>query len=219
LPASKAERQALAETIGADGFSLLAALADPATPAWLREVPALETLRRVWIQQFYAPAGPVQWRSNDDLPPAALLIQSPHDVQARYGIKRTTTWTGYKVHLTETCEEDLPNLITHVATTDATVPDTELLEPIHAHLAERDLLPAEHQVDAGYIDAGILVAEALVHHVDVLGPVRVDTNWQARQGQGFAAECFEIAWEAKCVTCPEAQAQRLLEGAAGSSGP
>jgi transposase len=194
--------QLLFETIGADGFSLLAALEDPATPAWLREVPALEILRRVWIQQFYAPASPVQWRSNDDLPAAALLIQSPHDVEARYGVKRTTTWTGYKVHLTETCEEDLPNLITHVATTDATVPDTELLEPIHAHLAERDLLPAEHQVDAGYIDAGILVTAALVHHVDVIGPVRVDTNWQARQGQGFAAECFEIDWEAKCVTCP-----------------
>jgi transposase len=42
LPASKAERQALAETIGADGFSLMAALADPVTPAWLRQVPALE---------------------------------------------------------------------------------------------------------------------------------------------------------------------------------
>ena len=56
LPAGKAERQALAETIGADGFSVLAALADSATPTWLREVPALETLRRVWIQQFYAPA-------------------------------------------------------------------------------------------------------------------------------------------------------------------
>jgi transposase len=148
-----------------------------------------------------------------------LLIQSPHDVEARFGVKRTTTWTGYKVHLTETCEEDLTNEVTHVATTDATVPDTELLEPIHAHLAERDLLPAEHQVDAGYIDAGILVTEAFVHHVEVLGPVRVDSNWQARQGQGFAAECFEIDWEAKCVTCPEAQAQRLLEGAGGSSGP
>jgi transposase len=94
LPESRAERQALAETIGADGFSLLAALADPATPAWMREVPALEILRRVWIQQFYAPAGPVQWRSTDDLPPATLLIQSPHDVEARFGIKRTTTWTG-----------------------------------------------------------------------------------------------------------------------------
>jgi transposase len=64
LPASKADRQALAELIGADGFSLLAALTDPATPPWLREAPALEILRRVWIQQFSAPDGPVRWRSN-----------------------------------------------------------------------------------------------------------------------------------------------------------
>jgi hypothetical protein len=182
---------------------LLAALEDPATPAWLREVPALEILRRVWIQQFSAPAGSVQWRSNENVPPAALLIQFPHDGEARYGIKRTTTWTGYKVHLTETCEEDRPNLITHVTTTDATVPDTELLEPIHSHLAEHELLPSEHIVDAGSIDAGILVTADIVHHVEVLGPVRVDTNWQARQGQGFAAECFEMCWEATYVTCPQ----------------
>jgi hypothetical protein len=140
-------------------------------------------------------------------------------VEARYGIKRTTAWTGYKVHLTETCEEDHPNLITHVATTVATVPDTELLDPIHAHLAERDLLPTTHLVDAGYVDAGILVTAATEHHVEIIGPVRADTNWQARQGQGFAAACFVIDWEAKCVTCPEAQAERLLEGAGGSSGP
>jgi len=124
-------------------------------------------------------------------------------VEARYGIKRTTTWTGYKVHLTETCEEDHPNLITHVATTVATVPDTELLDPIHDHLAERDLLPATHLVDAGYVDAGILVTAATEHHVEIIGPVRADTNWQARQGRGFAAACFVIDWEAKCVTCPQ----------------
>jgi len=106
------------------------------------------------------------------------------------------------VHLTETCEEDCPNLITNVVTTDATVPDTELLAPIHTHLAERDLLPGEHLVDAGYIDAGMRVPAATVHHVEVIGPVRADTNWQARQGQGFAAECFVIDWEAKCVPCP-----------------
>jgi hypothetical protein len=123
--------------------------------------------------------------------------------------KRATGSSGQRlgrvtsVHLTETCEEDLPNEVTHVATRDATVADTELLEPIHTHLAERDLLPAEHQVDAGYSDAGMLVTAASCHHVDVLGPVRVDTNWQARQGQGFAAECFKIDWEAKGVTCPQ----------------
>jgi transposase len=203
LPESKAERQALAETIGADGFALLTAMSDASAPTWLREVPALETLRRVWIQQFYAPDGPVRWRSNEDLPPSAVLIQSPHDVEARYGTKRTMNWTGYKVHLTETCEADQPNLITNVETTDATVPDTELLDPIHTHLAEHDLLPAEHLVDAGYVDAGILVTAATAHQVEVIGPVRADTNWQARQGQGFAASCFVIDWEAKSVQCPQ----------------
>jgi transposase len=109
----------------------------------------LVTRRRVWIQQFSAPDGPVRWRTNDDLPPAALLIQAPHDVEARSGIKRTTTWTGDQVQLTETGEAEQPHLITNVETTDATVPATERLDPIHAHLAARDLLPGEHLVDAG----------------------------------------------------------------------
>jgi transposase len=39
--------------------------------------------------------------------------------------------------------------------------------------------------------------------MDVIGPVKADTNWQARQGQGFAASCFVIDWEAKCVHCPQ----------------
>jgi transposase len=203
LPASKPERVALAETIGADGFALLSAIDFGVAPAWLREVPAVQTLRRVGIQQFYASNGPVRWRTNEDLPPAAVLIQSPYAVQARFGLKRTTTWTGYKVHLTETCEPDQPNLITCVQTTDATVPATELLDPIHTHLAERDRLPAEHLVDAGYVDAGVLVTAASAHQVDVIGPVRADTNWQARQGLGFAAACFVIDWDAKCVYCPQ----------------
>ncbi len=64
-------------------------------------------------------------------------------------MKRGVFWNGYKVHLTETCEPDRPNLITHVATTDSTVQDVRLVAPIHAHLAERDLLPDRHLVDAG----------------------------------------------------------------------
>ena len=33
-------------------------------------------------------------------------IDSPYDPEATFGNKRSTTWTGYKVHLTETCEDD-----------------------------------------------------------------------------------------------------------------
>ena len=49
LPAKQAARAALALTIGADGFALLAAAYGPDAPAWLREVPAVATLRRVWV--------------------------------------------------------------------------------------------------------------------------------------------------------------------------
>jgi transposase len=104
LPRAHAPRQALAEAIGADGLRLLQAIYDPAAPAWLREVPAVEILRQVWVQQYHATAdGPVQWRDAANLPPANRLVQSPYDPGARFTTKRETRWTGYKVHLTETC--------------------------------------------------------------------------------------------------------------------
>jgi len=43
-----------------------------------------------------------------------------------------------------------PNLITNVATTAATVPDSAMTEAIHHALDRRGLLPAEHYVDSGY---------------------------------------------------------------------
>ncbi len=101
LPKGKAERVRHAEAIGADGFRLLTAVYAPAAPLELRALPAVVLLRRVWIRQFAAPSERVCWRDNAELPPAAVLIQSPHDAEARFGIKRETTWTGYKVHLTD----------------------------------------------------------------------------------------------------------------------
>jgi hypothetical protein len=38
------------------------------------------------------------------------------------------TWEGYKVHLTETCDADTPNLITSVQTTMSTVSDSSVTE-------------------------------------------------------------------------------------------
>jgi transposase len=42
------------------------------------------------------------------------LIVSPDDVEARNRTKRETNWTGYVVHLTETCSQAKPHIITHV---------------------------------------------------------------------------------------------------------
>ncbi len=82
LPKGKAERKASAEVIGADGFQLLSAIYSETAPTWLREVPMVQVLRQVWVQQYYAPQGPVQWRTEEDLPPSALQIHSPYDAEA-----------------------------------------------------------------------------------------------------------------------------------------
>lgn len=103
-------------------------------------------LRRVWLEQFYA-EDPIRWRAATDLPPAALMISSPYDVEARVSVKRDTRWTGYKVQLTETCDDDAPSIITNVTTTPATTTDHEATAGMHARLVERGLLPREHLVD------------------------------------------------------------------------
>ena len=78
-------------------------------------------------------------------------------------------WRGYKVHLTETCEPDQPNLLTHVATTAATDQDVTAVGEIHEGLAEKDLVPAEHLADGAYISSGVLVASREQHGVEMKG--------------------------------------------------
>ena len=176
----------------------------PDAPAWLGQVPAVETLRRVWVQQFAVDAGRVRWRTEaDGVPPARLFISSPYDVEARLGKKDTTTWVGYKVHLTETCEDEAPHLIVHVATTPAPVADGDVTPAIHEELRGADLLPGKHAVDTAYVDAELLVTSRREYGVDLIGPTRPDYRWQSKAGEGFAARDFTIDWEREQATCPE----------------
>ncbi len=210
LPKGDDARQRLAEQIGTDGLRLLQAIYAPDSPAYLRGLPAIEILRHVWIQQYHAPEdnGTVRWRGKEDLPPAALTINSPHDPDARYTYKRSSSWIGYKVHLTETCDADTPHLITHVETTVATTPDCEVLPSVHQALARKSLLPREHLVDAGYPDAAILAESQHDHGVTVIGPVPPNVQWQAHIPGGFDVACFSIDWEARTAVCPAGHCSR-----------
>lgn len=120
LPQKKEEREALALAIGEDGFAVMGLIRQADAPVALRELEEVEILRRVWIQNYVFEEGKLCWRDPKDMPTAAHSINSPHDPEARYSIKRDTTWSGYKVHFTETCDADSPHLITHVETTPAT---------------------------------------------------------------------------------------------------
>lgn len=54
-------------------YAVLAAIYAPDAPAWVREIPAVATLRRVWVQQFHPEEGAIRWRTTDDIPPAAVF--------------------------------------------------------------------------------------------------------------------------------------------------
>ncbi len=204
LPPGKPERYALAAEIGTDGVRLLRMVDDPGTPAWVREIPAVQVLRRVWTQQFSTPdeAGRVRWHTAEELPPAPELISSPYDPDARYSKKRETEWVGYKVHVTETCDDDQPHLLTNIETTAATTADGTMTATIQAQLAARELVPGEHIVDTSYVSADHLVTSH-TDGIDLVGPVAEDQSWHARAKEGFGAASFVIDWEAEQATCPQ----------------
>jgi transposase len=215
LPSSQTKRRQLATQIGVDGYRLLQAVTDANAPAWLRQIPAVDILRQVWVQQYTrSEHGPeVIWRDADThgLPPGRAMLISPYDTDARYGEKRGHGWSGYKVHISETCDntpdnghlDQPPNLITNVATTHAAVADTAMTVPIHHMLADRDLLPSEHAMDAGYASAAHIVDCHTDHDVRLVTPVRADGSHQARARNGFAREAFTIDFDRKQATCPQ----------------
>jgi transposase len=109
---------------------------------------------------------------------------------------------GYKGHITETCEDDRPHLITNVDTTIGPKADGAATPRIHAALQQRGLLPGTHIVDTGFLDADLLVESQANYGVDLLGPTRLDYHWQARAGAGFDAQHFQIDWDQQRATCP-----------------
>jgi len=209
LPKGKAERQQYAQVVGADGFALLSMLYSDQAPAFLRELPMVHILRQVWVQQYYANEdGHALFRTDDDVAPCAVQIHSPYDAEARFSTKRDILWAGYKVHLTETCDEDLPHLITHVETVAATSYDGAAVETIHSALEAKGLLPDEPIVDSGYLGAEVLASAQTQQGITLLGPVPEDTNWQARDAQAFDLAQFSIDWHKQQVTCPEGKTSR-----------
>jgi transposase len=213
LPESQAAREELAVQYGKDGYYLLEQVHGPGAPGWLAELPAVQALRRVWIQQYYRDGEKVIRREEREhgLPPGRDRIVSPYDLDARYAQKHGMGWLGYKGHFTETVSDPadddpdtgrpvVPNLVTDVQTTHAAVPDVAMTAPVHDSLEVAGLLPGEHAVDSGYVSADLLVSSRL-RGVTLLGPLLADTSAQARSG-GYTADMFAIDWDRRQAICP-----------------
>ena len=175
----------LAVLAGCDGRALLTAVSPPDTPAWLREIPAVETVRRVWVQQCRLEEDAVPWRASDNIP------GSPGDTAAHDARKATTSWVGDTVHVTEACDGDTPRRIAHVETTTAPGVDAAA----HRALLRRELLPAVQLVDSGYLDRPQIVAAG-------------EDQAIAPRGTGLARDGPRLVWERERATRPAGHSSR-----------
>jgi len=231
LPDTPPKREVYAAQIGTDGFVLLDALDCVDAPADAAGLPEVAVLRRVWARHFEQdeaeadgggagePAGsrvrmrPVQGRGPGD------RVESPYDIDARFRSKHATRWTGYMVHLTETCDEGMPRLVVNTDTTPANMHEAERTASIHDALAAGGLAPSEHLVDSAYVSAGHLVTARAQHGIDLVGPGRPNVSWQSRsRGDAFTLADFAVDWDRKAVCCPEGKESGLWASGAKHRG-
>ena len=202
LPKKEPEWEAYAIQVGEDGYRLLGWVYEADSPREIRDNTAVEILRRVWVQEYYRVDDHTDWRKPGNAPPGEQRVQSPYDPEARYSKKRETAWVGYKAHFTETCDEDQPHLIVHVETTPATRADSAMVPTIHQALADKQVLPGEHLLDSGYINASNIVEAKERYGICIIGHPIPDTSWQTRANQGFGLSQFTIDWAKQVVMCP-----------------
>jgi transposase len=217
LPEADVARAAYAQQVGEDGFLFLEALDAPQAPPTLRDRARVATLRRVWEQHFDrladdtgAPgvASPlrVRCKAPQDTPRAADHVESPYDVEARYSRKRGAPWTGYAVHLSETCDAPAVHLITHVHTTPATMHEAMCTATIQQALVDKDCAPQEHLVDSAYVDAELLVSSQTARGIMLRGPARPNSTWQTKVAGAYTVADFTVDWAHQQVHCPQGHA-------------
>jgi hypothetical protein len=217
LPREQAKRAAYAQRVGADGVTLLAAVAAVGAPPALRALPSMDTLRRTGHRHYERtpdeaaggrapPVYPVRFRPTRALPPAAEGIEAPYDTAARDRHKRDTPWTGDMVHVSETCEPPAPPLLTHVHTTTATGHEAQCTAPIHQAVGAKDLPPSEPLVDAASIDAELLVSSRPEPGIMLHGPARPNPHGQATVAGAYTVADCTVDWEHRQVHCPQGKA-------------
>lgn len=203
IPRKENQQKELAEAVAKDAKFLLEEIDGDERLKHLRQLRPVVVLRRILGEQFEInERGQPRQKEQKELAKSQYLIGSPFDTDARYSTKRTESWLGYKVHVTETCGSGSPPIITDIQITKATSSDAEMLLKVQNSLAKKDLAPAEHLVDSGYTSAEKIKKSEEKHKIKVIGPIQTGRSWQSDENKGFASSNFAIDWNGKFVECP-----------------
>jgi transposase len=185
-------REKLAK-IGQDAFWFVGQVQAHA-PKKLGCLEQVKLLEEVLSQQYPdgPEAGPLKKR-----PSGAKVIESPHEPQVRRGRKRDKEWNGYKLQVTESCDEDLPHLILDMQVGNALSSDSRELASIEQRLAHQGTLPSELLVDKGYM-SGENIVRSQEQGIELVGIPLSDTQGPV----GFKQADFSLDEETKQATCP-----------------
>src|SRR6266700_3771961 len=199
----RTDATAVLAQVGSDGQQLLSLLQQAHAPRSLVSLPQVAILRHVFAQHYQVSGHQVHWRDGPAVHNDERIV-SPYDPEARAARKRDTVWLGYKVHLTETCDQDpsCPHLIVQVETTAATIHDAQMLEPIAAQVRAKGLAEGEHFVDGGYTSGKQVLQQAALG-TQIIGPVPADASWQARHHSGYAVQDFQLEWQQRTARGPQ----------------
>jgi len=187
------ERQEALERAGRDILWLLDFL--KINRASFLRLPELEVLQTLLQQNFTIHNQTVHLRKQ--CVDGKEKIQTPHDPEARYSTKRGKSWTGYKVHITETANDKREvNFVTDISTTNACERDNETLQEIQENICNRGLKPEQQFVDKGYV-TGDNLSDSQENDIQLMGEASELSNHGL-----YTADEFTIDFQNKTATCP-----------------
>ncbi|MCP4614609.1 MAG: transposase [Planctomycetes bacterium] len=86
-----------------------------------------QLVERILDEQYQIEDDQTKLKPGKDI--SADSIQSPHDPDAAYRKKSKQTVNGYSINVTETCNDEGPNLIVDIQTEQATQADNDFVKP------------------------------------------------------------------------------------------
>jgi hypothetical protein len=181
--------------LGRDGYALLELCGE-------RLARGKDTLAQMLCENFIrSDDGEPVPLAAEERPPDHIV--TPHEPEARVGKKGSKLWTGDKVHIVETADEDRPNFILDVLSTDPRVEDSTMTEQIAQRV--RFVAPAADTLlgDGGYASA---------ENSKVCAALGLDLVSRPRPGNSrgrLPASEFDIDVARQVAICPEGHCSTL----------